>query len=40
MLRFIYKQTEVYAWPLLGKRYDIGDLASYEAVNELFSSKK
>jgi len=39
LMAWLCKQTEVYAWPLPGKRYDIGDLASYEAVNELFSSK-
>lgn len=39
LMAWLCKQTEVYAWPLPGKRYDIGDLASYEAVNNLFKSK-
>jgi glucose-1-phosphate thymidylyltransferase len=39
LMSWLCKQTEVYAWPLPGKRYDIGDLHSYEAVNELFSLK-
>lgn len=38
LMAWLCKQTEVYAWPLPGKRYDIGDLASYEAVNELFTT--
>ena len=37
LMAWLCKQTEVYAWPLPGKRYDIGDLASYEAVNALFT---
>lgn len=36
LMAWLCKQTEIYAWPLPGKRYDIGDLASYEAVNALF----
>lgn len=39
LMAWLCKQTEVYAWPLPGKRYDIGDLASYEAVNSLFTLK-
>lgn len=39
LMAWLCKQTEVYAWPLPGKRYDIGDLASYEAVNALFSTQ-
>ena len=39
LMAWLCKQTKVYAWPLPGKRYDIGDLASYEAVNKLFTSK-
>lgn len=38
LMAWLCKQTEVYAWPLPGKRYDIGDLASYEAVNNLFTT--
>lgn len=37
LMAWLCKQTEVYAWPLPGKRYDIGDLDSYEAVNVLFT---
>ncbi|HET9570184.1 MAG TPA: nucleotidyltransferase family protein [Bacteroidales bacterium] len=40
LMAWLCKQTEVYAWPLPGKRFDIGDLASYEAVNELFTTGK
>jgi len=40
LMAWLCKQTEVYAWPLPGKRYDIGDLASYEAVNKLFTRDK
>jgi glucose-1-phosphate thymidylyltransferase len=40
LMAWLCKQTEVYAWPLPGKRYDIGDLASYEAVNKLFTEDK
>lgn len=32
-------QTKVYAWEMPGKRYDIGDLASYEQVKKTFSDK-
>jgi glucose-1-phosphate thymidylyltransferase len=34
---WLCKKTTLYAWPLPGKRYDIGDLTSYEAVNKQFS---
>jgi glucose-1-phosphate thymidylyltransferase len=34
---WLCRQTAVHAWQLPGKRYDIGDLPSYEAVNALFS---
>ncbi|MCX6308181.1 MAG: sugar phosphate nucleotidyltransferase [Bacteroidia bacterium] len=37
LMAWLCKQTEVYAWPLPGKRYDIGDLASYEAVNKILT---
>ncbi|MDP4276420.1 MAG: sugar phosphate nucleotidyltransferase, partial [Bacteroidota bacterium] len=33
---WLSKQTDVYAWQLPGKRYDIGDLNSYEEVNQIF----
>ena len=29
-------QTRVHAWEMLGRRYDIGNLASYEEVKEFF----
>lgn len=32
-------QTCVYAWEMPGKRYDIGNLASYEEVKRTFSKK-
>lgn len=34
---WLSKQTPMYAYPMPGKRYDIGDLRSYEYVNSLFS---
>lgn len=40
LVAWLCKQTEVYAWPLPGKRYDIGDLASYEQVNTLYTTQK
>ena len=33
-------QTKVYAWEMPGKRYDIGNLESYEAVKRTFSSSR
>lgn len=33
---WLCKKVDMYAFELKGKRYDIGDLASYEAVNKLF----
>ena len=33
-------QTKVYTWEMPGKRYDIGNLASYEAVKKTFNSLK
>ena len=32
-------QTAVHAWEMPGRRYDIGDLQSYEAVKKLFVAK-
>ncbi len=32
-------QTNVYAWEMPGRRYDIGNLASYEEVKNIFSGK-
>ena len=32
-------QTDVYAWEMPGKRYDIGNLASYEEVKKIFDEK-
>ena len=32
---WLSRNTDVYAWNMPGKRYDIGDRASYEAVKEL-----
>lgn len=33
---WLCKKTEVYAWPVDGKRYDIGDMAAYEHAQEVF----
>lgn len=35
---WLCKHVTMYAWELPGKRYDIGDLDSYEQVNRLFSN--
>lgn len=32
---WLSRNTDVYAWNMPGKRYDIGDRVSYEAVKEL-----
>ena len=32
-------QTAVHAWEMPGRRYDIGDLESYEAVKKIFGAK-
>lgn len=32
-------QTEMYAYRMPGKRYDIGDMASYESVKKIFSNR-
>ncbi|GGH30678.1 nucleotidyltransferase family protein [Sphingobacterium alkalisoli] len=34
---WLCKQTDVYAWPLNGSRFDIGDLAAYENAQKEFS---
>ena len=33
---WLSRQVEMHAWKMSGKRYDIGDIASYEAVRERF----
>ena len=33
---WLSKQVAVHAWEMPGKRYDIGDLKSYEAVKRIF----
>lgn len=33
---WLSRQTQVHAWKMTGKRYDIGDLKSYEYVQEVF----
>ena len=33
-------QTSVYAWEMPGKRYDIGNLESYETVKQIFEGKR
>ena len=32
-------QTDVYAWTMSGKRHDIGDRASYDAVQEIIKNQ-
>ena len=34
---WLCQRTAMHAWPLPGRRYDIGDLASYQAVDRLFA---
>ena len=35
-IAWLCQQTKVYAWEMPGKRYDIGNLASYEEVKRTF----
>ena len=35
-ISWLCQQTDVYAWEMPGKRYDIGNLESYEAVKRIF----
>ena len=37
-ISWLCTQTNVYAWEMPGKRYDIGNLASYEEVKKVFKS--
>lgn len=34
---WLCSRTKMFAWPLPGKRYDIGDLESYEKIKQLFN---
>lgn len=34
---WLSKKTDVYAWQISGNRYDIGDIESYQLVNDMFS---
>ena len=36
---WLSRKTCVYAWEMLGKRYDIGDLKSYEYVKRIYSGR-
>lgn len=36
---WLSKHTNMHAWEMPGKRYDIGDIASYEAVKKTFAEK-
>lgn len=36
---WLSQQTDVFAWPMTGSRYDIGDLKSYDEVNAIFKNK-
>ena len=36
---WLSRQVPMHAWRMPGKRYDIGDLASYERVGKLFAEK-
>lgn len=37
---WLSKHTDMHAWKMPGKRYDIGDIASYEAVKKIFAEEK
>ena len=37
-ISWLCTQTAVHAWQMPGPRYDIGDIASYEAVKKLFTN--
>ena len=37
---WLSKHTDMHAWKMTGHRYDIGDIASYEAVRNIFAEKK
>lgn len=39
-IAWLCQQTKVYAWEMPGKRYDIGNLASYEEVKKTFEALK
>ena len=38
-IAWLCKQTTVYAWEMPGRRYDIGNLESYEEVKNIFNEK-
>jgi glucose-1-phosphate thymidylyltransferase len=38
-IAWLCTQTKVYAWPMPGHRYDIGNLASYEEVKKTFAAR-
>lgn len=38
LLSWLSEKTEVFAWEMQGKRYDVGDIASYNAVNDIFKT--
>ena len=37
---WLSKKVDMHAWKMTGKRYDIGDIASYEAVKEIWKENK
>jgi len=39
-IAWLCQQTKVYAWKMPGKRYDIGNLESYEEVKKTFAALK
>lgn len=39
-IAWLCQQTKVYAWEMSGKRYDIGNLESYEEVKKVFATLK
>lgn len=39
-IAWLATQTPVYAWPMPGRRYDIGNLASYEEVQQTYHGIK
>ena len=36
---WLSRHTKIHAWKMSGKRYDIGDMASYQAAQEMFKTE-
>ena len=40
LAKWLCRQTDVYAWKMSGERFDIGDLESYQSVQEVFKNRQ